>query len=155
MDLLPTFAKLSGGKVPTDRVIDGRDISPLLHGDKDAEVPQGDFSFYQHTHLQAVRSGRWKLVLPRKATSPWSPKGWAKMIAPRDAIEITRPMLFDLQEDIGEKTDVAASHPEVVAELMTKIQWARKDIGDHDRIRENARFFDDDPKRPDIGRPGK
>ena len=67
------------------------------------------------------------------------------MIAPEDRIEITQPMLFDLDTDIGEKEDVSASHPEVMAELLKKIEWAREDIGDFNRTGKNARFFDPVP----------
>lgn len=151
MDLLPTFAKLSGGKLPADRVIDGHDISGPMHGDKNASIPDAVFLFYQHTQLQAVRCGRWKLVLPRSAATSVVPPTWATMIAPEDRIEIKQPTLFDLQADIGEKKDVAAAHREVIAELMKKIEWAREEIGDYDRIGKNARFFDPQPKRPDIG----
>ncbi len=145
MDLLPTFAKLSGGQVPMDRVIDGHDISALMRGDKNTTIPDNVFFYYQHTQLQAVRSARWKLVLPRSAATSVVPRTWPKMIAPQDRADITAPMLFDLDADIGEKKDVAASHPEVVMELMKKVEWARGDIGDFNRTGKNARFFD--PRR--------
>ncbi len=38
IDMLPTFAKLAGGKVPTDRVIDGRDIWALMSGKPRAKL---------------------------------------------------------------------------------------------------------------------
>jgi arylsulfatase A-like enzyme len=145
MDLLPTFAKLSGGKVPVDRVIDGHDISGLMRGDKAAPLPDKAFFYYQHTQLQAVRAGRWKLILPRSVATAAVPKAWAKMIAPEDRADITAPLLFDLDADIGEKKDLAATHPTVVAELMKRIEWARGDIGDFNRAGKNARSFD--PKR--------
>ena len=142
MDLLPTLAKLSGGQAPKDRVIDGHDVSGLMHGEKTATMPDNVFFFYQHTQLQAVRSARWKLVLPRSTETSTVPKGWDKMIAPEDRIDIKQPMLFDLDADIGEKKDVSASHPVVMAELMKKIEWAREDIGDFNRAGKHARFFD-------------
>ena len=39
LDLLPTFAKLSGAQVPTDRAIDGHDISGLMRSDTAATSP--------------------------------------------------------------------------------------------------------------------
>jgi arylsulfatase len=151
MDLLPTLANLAGAKVPDDRVIDGRDITALLHGHKGATSPTKAFFYYQHTHLQAVRSGRWKLHLPRPARPPWAPP-WARHIKPEDVIEIPKPMLFDLAADVGERHDVAEKHPDVVRRLLALAEKAREDIGDYDRIGKNARFFDPAPKRPDIGR---
>ncbi|EMI57465.1 sulfatase family protein [Rhodopirellula sallentina] len=150
MDLMPTLAKLAGGQPPTDRVIDGKDIRPLLHAEPNAESPTEAYFFYRRTRLEAVRSGNWKLVVPTPVD-----KTWAHYSKASDAIEITQPMLFNLESDIGETKDVAASHPEIVATLMKHIDRARHDIGDHDRIGEHARFFDDHPRRPDIMPPSE
>jgi len=149
MDLLPTLAKLAGASVPTDRVIDGHDITPLLHGTPGAKSPTEAYYYYQHTHLQAVRSGKWKLHLPRPAEPPWTPK-WARHIKPEDVIEIPKPMLFDLETDIGERNDVADKHPDVVARLLKLAERAREDIGDYNRAGKGARSFDPGPKRPDL-----
>ena len=97
-----------------------------------------------------MRSGKWKLHLPRPANPPWGPN-WAPHISPDDVIEIKAPMLFDLEAEIGECTDVAAAHPDVVKRLLALAEKARADIGDYDRIGKNARFFDDRARRPDIG----
>ena len=61
------------------------------------------------------------------------------------------PQLYNLEDDIGESTNRANEHPEIVAQLMDHVEWARKDIGDYDRIG-GARFFDPEPRRPDIAR---
>ncbi|GAB6164079.1 sulfatase [Thermostilla marina] len=149
IDILPTFAKLAGAPLPQDRIIDGRDISDLMHGKPGATSPHEAYYYYQHTHLQAVRSGRWKLHLPRPDEPPWCPK-WGPHIAPEDVIDIPRPMLFDLESDIGERHDVADAHPDIVRRLLDLAEKARADIGDYDRIGAGARFFDPQPKRPDI-----
>jgi len=149
MDLLPTLAALAGGKGPDDRVIDGHDIRPLMHGQDGAKSPTQAFYYYQHTHLQAVRSGKWKLHLPRAANPPWTPN-WARHIKKEDVIDIPTPMLFDLEADVGERTDVAGKNPEVVKQLMKLAEQGRTDIGDYNRIGKNARFFDPQPRRPDV-----
>jgi len=151
MDLLPTLAKLAGAKPPTDRVIDGHDISGLVHGDRGAVSPTKAFFYYQHTHLQAVRSGNWKLHLPRRANPPWTPD-WARHIGKEDVIDIPKPMLFDLERDIGEQHDVADENPAIVQRLLGLAEQARDDIGDYNRIGRNARFFDPQPKRPDAAK---
>jgi arylsulfatase A len=61
-DLLPTFAKLAGAKVPRDRTLHGEDIWPLLTQAK-ARSPHKLFCYYLDNQLQAVRSGQWKLLL--------------------------------------------------------------------------------------------
>ena len=138
MDLLPTFAKLAGAKPPPGRKLDGIDIAPLITG-RSGAAGHDVFYYYCYTHLQAVRTKRWKLVLPRPARPPWT--GWsARMV---DAVPAAQ--LYDLEADVGEKRDLAARHPEVVAELRKLVERARRDLGDHDRVGEGARFFDGPP----------
>lgn len=144
MDLLPSFAKPAGAKLPEDRVIDGRDIGPLMAGKAGAKSPHEAFYYYDFTHLQAVRSGRWKLVLPRPARPPWT-SWYARMI---DAVPKTQ--LYDLEADIEEKHDIADKHPDIVARLMKLIEKAREDLGDYDRVGRGVRFFDAGPARPDM-----
>jgi len=149
MDLMPTLAALAGAQVPEDRVIDGHDISGLLHGDAGATSPTNAFYYYQHTHLQAVRSGKWKLHVARPANPPWTPN-WAGHIDPKDVRGFETPALFDLEADVGEQHDVAAAHPDVVTRLLGLVEAGRSDIGDYNRVGQGARFFDPGPRRPDI-----
>ena len=66
IDVLPTIAKLVGAKLPGDRIIDGRDIWPIMSGQPGAKSPHEAFFYYRLNELQAVRSGPWKLRLPIK-----------------------------------------------------------------------------------------
>jgi arylsulfatase A-like enzyme len=145
LDLLPTFARMGGGAVPSDRVIDGHDITPLLTGVPGAKSPTKAFFYYQRTRLCAVEAGKWKLQLPRPAD-----KLWYIYSKPEDCFEIKKPMLFDLTAHLDESADVAAQHPDVVKQMLKLAEGARADIGDFDRVGAGARFFDSDPKRPDI-----
>ena len=145
LDLLPTLAQLAGATAPADRIIDGRDISPLLHGTVGASSPTEAFYYYAHTRLEAVRSGRWKLHLSRPENKPWSVFG-----APAETAALAEPLLFDLAADIGERNNIAAQNPQVVTRLLALAEKARADIGDFDRVGAGARFFDPDPRRPDI-----
>lgn len=151
MDLLPTLAKLGGAEIPGDRIIDGHDIRPLLHGEPGTASPTKAFYYYQHTHLQAVRCGKWKLILPRPAKS-LTTAHWAVYMKPEDGIGVETPMLFDLEADVGEQNDVARKHPEAVRKLLDLAEAARGDIGDYNRIGKNARFFDPQPARPDVAK---
>ncbi|MBL7140415.1 MAG: sulfatase [Planctomycetes bacterium] len=145
LDVLPTFARLAGTRPPADRTLDGLDVSDFLLG-KTGKSPRTRYYFYCYTHLQAVREGRWKLVLPRPAHPKWC--GWsARMV---DAVG--EAALYDLAEDIGETRSVAADHPDVVEHLMDVVEEARRDLGDYDRIGRGARFFDPGPRRPDVTR---
>ena len=107
MDLLPTFAKLAGTIPPEDRIIDGKDIWPLLTCKEDAKSPHEAFYYYQVDQLQAVRSDKWKLNLPLDA----------KYTHGRRNTGSSPLMLFDLSEDLAESIDVSDQHPEVVKNL--------------------------------------
>jgi arylsulfatase A-like enzyme len=118
IDLLPTFVSLAGGTVPATPVIDGRDITPILLGQSKESAREAHYYFASYD-LQAVRQGRWKLAL-----SP-QPEGMGKQAAKTPA----GMRLYDLDAEIGEQTDVAAQHPEVVAKLKALADKMAAEIG--------------------------
>ena len=105
MDLLPTLAKLAGAAPPGDRIIDGRDVWPLLCSQPGAQSPHEAFYYFSRKRLEAVRSGAWKLWLGKRR-------------------------LYHLGRDVGETTNVAAEHPDVVERLLALADRARHDLGD-------------------------
>lgn len=123
MDVLPTFVRLAGGRLPA-MAIDGRDVWPLLAGEPDARSPHEAFFYYNGEQLQAVRSGPWKLhlALAARATSTVGKAG-----GPRKA------QLFDVTRDPGETKDLHAQQPEIVAQLERAAAAARVELGDTDR----------------------
>jgi arylsulfatase len=150
LDVLPTFAKLAGAGVPTDRVIDGEDITHLLAGKFNRADPDKFYCYYLLTELQALRQGKWKLHLPHPAGLPWlGAEVPNRHIAPDDNIDVFEPMLFDLEADVGETTNVAGQHPEVVERLLRLAETVRQDVGDNDHTGKNMRFFDPPDKRPE------
>jgi len=129
LDLMPTLARLAGTKAPTDRIIDGKNIWSLMTGKRGAKSPHEAFYYYFRDQLQAVRSGKWKLQLPYKITKRKQEK--AASNAPLK--------LYDLEADIGETTNVAADHPDVVKRLLALAEKARDDLGDVGREGKNQR----------------
>lgn len=127
MDLLPLFCGLAGVEQPSDRKIDGRDILPILVGDED-ESPHEFLYYYNGTNLQAVREGDWKLHLPRTAQDqPF----WSKKPAKgKGFVTLKERQLFKLDNDIGEKQNVAKEYPEVVARLLKQAKIIRAELGD-------------------------
>jgi len=106
MDILPTCTKLADGNLPEDRPIDGKDITALMFADEGAESPHEVFVYYLMNKLNAVRSGKWKLFIE---------KG---------------PILYDLENDIAETTNVYKEHPDVVARLTAYADKYREMLGD-------------------------
>ncbi len=113
MDFLPTFSAMAGADVPTDRVIDGKNIQPLMTGQRGAKSPYAEFVFHaRHGKRSGIRVGDWKLLVPTSATT-WTHKGTA---------------LYDLKRDEGEKHNVAAQHPEKVKELKARLAAFNKEL---------------------------
>ncbi|GIZ09686.1 sulfatase [Flavobacterium sp. UMI-01] len=143
MDLLPTLASLTGAKLPKDRVIDGKDITSILKTGKGTSPHQVVY-YYNGTNLQAVRKGKWKLHLPRTSEDqPFWSKGEnekpfngtnLKNISCRGLIVLKRPLLFNLDKDMGELTDISKENPEVVKDLLQEAEKARKELGDVNTI---------------------
>lgn len=120
IDVLPTLVKLGGGTVPTDRKLDGKDVWPLLSG-QTKESPHEALFYFKSNKLEAVRAGPWKLAIAPQALSMGK--------AGAGDGKHTGPRLYNLDADIGEKTDVAAQHPEVVAKLQKFVTQMDADLG--------------------------
>lgn len=103
-DMLPTLAALAGAPVPSDRVLDGYDLTPVLRGT--GPSPRRTYFYYRGALLQAVRSG------PFKAHFITRPEGHDQAPEPIDP-----PWLFNLDHDPSEQYDIARERPEIVAEL--------------------------------------
>jgi arylsulfatase A-like enzyme len=129
IDILPTFAALAGAEVPSDRIIDGKDIRPLIFGQAGAKCPHEAYYYYWGDALEAVRSGPWKLHFPHEYRSLQGKGGTGGRPAPY-VKRTTNLALYELETDVGETKDVSAEHPDVVARLEKLAQTAREDLGD-------------------------
>ena len=104
-DFLPTAADI--GMVKSPDKLDGISMLPALLGRP--QTRQHDFlywEFHERGFQQAVRMGQWKAVRPQAG----------------EPLE-----LYDLKTDLGEKTNVAQQHPEVVDKIETYLKTARTD----------------------------
>lgn len=116
-DFYPTVAEATGAPLPTDRVIDGKSLWPLLSGTPGAGTPHEYFFFYGRSELQAVRKGPWKLHLPHQYRSLDGPAGSDGLPAPY--IQRETPLaLYNLTEDVEEKHNQASGSESVVQELQ-------------------------------------
>ena len=120
IDVLPTLVKLAGGEVPADRKIDGKDIWPLLSGES-KESPHEALFYFNGNRLEAVRCGPWKLAV--------APQAGLDQKTGKARSQTFRPALYNLDADIGEKSDVAAEHPDVVARLQGFVKQMDADLG--------------------------
>jgi arylsulfatase A-like enzyme len=119
IDLLPTCVRMAGAEIPKEPVIDGRDLAPLLFG-QSKESPRGAHYYFSGYELEAVRLGPWKLALA--AQNETMGKGVSE-----DAK--TNPRLYNLDQEINERTNLAAEHPDVVAKLNALAEKMNAEIG--------------------------
>jgi arylsulfatase A-like enzyme len=105
LDLTPTIAALTGARLPSDREIDGVDLSPVLLGR--APSPRETFAFWRDNELYAFRKGPWKAHFFTRGVYGRGPA--------RVAHEV--PELYNLGSDTGERWNVAEANPDVVREL--------------------------------------
>jgi arylsulfatase A-like enzyme len=120
IDLLPTAVALAGGTLPQQPVIDGRDISPLLFG-KIKDSPRDVHYYFSQLKLQAIRQGPWKLSIAPQNETMGRPA--------LDDASTASPRLYNLDAEIGEKTNVADAHPEIVAKLTALAEKMDAEIG--------------------------
>lgn len=117
IDILATFAALSGTKVPSDRKLDSYDLSPALLGTGNS--PRNEFFYWNTGELNAVRAGPWKLHFGQREAVNYGRR-----------IILEKPELYHLEKDISEAYDVADTHPEIVEYLTQKAEMHRQHTAD-------------------------
>lgn len=130
IDVFPTMAALIDADLP-ELPIDGKSIWPLMTGASHTSPQEAYFFYYKLNELHAVRSGRWKLQFPHTYRTMTGQKPGKDGIPGKynNGAEIGL-VLYDLEADIGESTDVAAEHPDVVERLSRLADAARAELGD-------------------------
>ena len=130
IDMLPTIARLIGGRLPEHK-IDGLDISDVILG-RSTQSPHEVLYYYYHVNsLEALRSGKWKLELPRTYQSlNGRPGGHGGKPVRYDMLKVHGPELYDLNVDPGQKHNVAEKYPEVLAKMLAYAEQAREELGD-------------------------
>jgi len=118
IDWMPTAVSLAGGTIPENPIIDGRDISPLLLG-KSKESQREAHYYFSGYKLQAVRQGPWKLALSPQPDS----------VQKKDDQGKINPRLYNLETEIGEVSNVADQHPEIVRKLQLLAEKMNAEIG--------------------------
>jgi len=130
IDILPTLAKLTGSKLPKEK-IDGIEFVDLLKGD-DTKTPRENLLYYYRKNsLEAVRKHDWKLVFAHPGrTYEGSLPGKNGQPGPAPENHEIPLALYNLARDPGERYNVYEQNPEIVAELEKIAEAAREDLGD-------------------------
>jgi arylsulfatase A-like enzyme len=106
LDIHPTALAAAGVPLPTQKKLDGVNLLPFLT--QNSTAAPHEFLFWRYGAQMAIRKGDWKIT--KAVSRPGQPR---RLRARRSS----EGQLYNLAKDIGEKTDVAAEHPEVVKEL--------------------------------------
>lgn len=103
LDIMGTIAELAGVKADPERPLDGVNLVPYLTGKNQGTPHNAIYLRKFDGRVHTVRSGQYKMHRYGKTDSA---------------------LLYDLEKDIGETTDVAADHPDKMKELEAlRVQW--------------------------------
>ena len=118
MDLFVTAIKLAGGEPPSDRIIDGVDLrGPLTGVDRS---PRQLMFYYRDSELRAIRKGAFKAHFITSGAYGGSGDSLRT--------EHNPPLLFNLEEDPGERYNIAETHPDIIADILKEVEAHRKTI---------------------------
>ncbi|XP_032736121.1 steryl-sulfatase [Lontra canadensis] len=133
MDLFPTVANLAGSPLPEDRIIDGRDLMPLLQG----KTQHSDHEFLFHYCNFYLNAVRWR---PQNSTSVWKAFFFTPKFSPEGANGCFSthvcfchghfvtphhpPLLFDLSRDPGERNPLSPAAEPRFQEIVDAMRQA-------------------------------
>jgi arylsulfatase A-like enzyme len=157
-DLYPTFLAAAGAPVPPGKVLDGENLRPLFNGGGtlqrqaifwhfpgylDAPVRRGRDPVFRTRPVSVIHQGDWKLHLYHEE---WLLDGGRAGLATNRAVE-----LYNLKDDLGERHDLAQSHPGKRDELLSDLlKW----MGSVKAVLPTERNPGYDPAKPATGAKG-
>lgn len=119
LDMMATFAALTGAALPNDRKLDTYDLSPALLSK--GPSPRREMFYWTRAELHAARSGPWKLHVKMR-----DPVNYDRAVVPK------KPELYHVERDISEAYNVADQHPDIVARLLALMKAHEADIEPHE-----------------------
>ena len=128
LDFLPTFCELAGTAPPANLELDGTSFLPVLQGAAIEREKPLLWAYYAALNERqiAMRDGDWKLLarvdIAIARTIDRSNESQIK------AATLSNFQLFNVVEDIGERNDLAASHPEKLAELTKRLKFHYQEL---------------------------
>ena len=110
VDLFPTLARIAGGAVPDDRVVDGLDQTPLFFGESERS-PRESVLFFSGRTLLAVKWRRFKIFLTGDDPAPRN-RAWRRLWA---------PLVYNVEQDPREEVDIGVSNLWILEPMMKRI----------------------------------
>ena len=128
IDFLPTFAEVTDAKIPEGKILDGVSLVPIL---KDSQARLEERALFWHFPIYLQSSGRKKKVefsihdrwFRTRPGSAIRVGNWKL----HEYFEDGRLELYDLENDIGETTNLAASKVDLANQLHQRLkEWREK-----------------------------
>lgn len=112
IDMLPTVARLTGSELPDANKIDGMDMSAKLLGKENGNDREEYLYYTSQGQIEGIRQNQWKLLNKRPRQNRRQQSGRAGKVT---------TLLFDLDADLGEQSDLAEANPEIVKRLTARM----------------------------------
>jgi arylsulfatase A-like enzyme len=132
VDLLATFAGLTGQKISKAAAPDSLDLSAVLMGATTNQI-RNDTVLHGISDTLGLRSGDWKFI---PANFKGKPSGMGQGANPSDARftanHVTEPLLFNLATDPNEQTNLFARFPEKAAEMRKQLEAIKQEKSFHE-----------------------
>jgi arylsulfatase A len=122
VDLMATFASISGFKLPAGSAEDSHDLLPVLKSG--ASSPRRTIVHNTNANSYALRHDQWLLVAAKTGAVSKVPVGFdqANHYTPHE-----QPgELFDLSRDVAQRDNLYAKEPKIVAELHALLETVRQ-----------------------------
>lgn len=131
IDLLPTFAHISGAAMPSHKT-DGVNLFSLLQGDTKSTPRTSFLYYYRRNSLEAVSDGEFKLIFPHptRTYEGFAPGNDGMPGRVDENKMLDEKILIDLRRDPGERYNVLSQYPEAAGRLEQMANEAREDLGD-------------------------
>jgi len=114
-DFFATTAEIVSETVPVKTCEDSVSFLPALSGDE-IESTRNGVIHHSFTGHFAYRQGPWKLLLARGSG------GWSSPKENEASPDAPKAQLYNMQDDIGETTNLYTEKPEVVSELLALLE---------------------------------
>jgi arylsulfatase A len=129
VDMLPTLSAVAGMNAPSDRAIDGTDLSPLFRGQTLLRETPLFWYFYRVNPQLALRDGDWALIGriddPVKKRTHWLASTDMPFIKGSTP---THFELYNLRDDIGQQHDLSAKEPERLAAMKAAMKKLHAEV---------------------------
>ena len=131
IDIYPTVSHLCDAP-PGPNPLDGIDIWPLMTGQAQS-LERDPILFFENLNLQSARWRGWKLHVARYTSIPDSPIPPGGMLS----LPLRPPELYDLAGDPAESYNVADRHPDVVKEMLARVEVRMRTMPEQVRLTYN------------------